>query len=151
MKISFISGVFNVLHLGHLSLFNYAKSISDKLIIGLIENPEEGFENLNSLKYRMQLLNECEYVDKVVIVKGDILDTLNDLKPNLIIKGKEFQNKNNIEQAYAKKNNTSIIFSSGVGSMPIKFDKIVDHNIQLDKDFLFRNKINLKSLKKNCQ
>jgi rfaE bifunctional protein kinase chain/domain len=148
LKISFISGVFNVLHLGHLSLFNYAKSISDKLIIGLIENPEEGFENLNSLKYRKQLLNECEYVDKVVIIKGDILDTLNDVKPNLIIKGKEFQNKNNIEQAYTKKNNTSIIFSSGVGSMPIKFDKVVDHNIQLDKDFLFRNKINSKSLKK---
>ncbi len=148
MRVSFISGVFNVLHLGHLSLFNYAKSISDKLVIGIIDKPEEGFDNLNSLKYRKQLLNECEYVDEITVIKDNLLENLYQIKPDLIIKGKEFQNKFNIEESYVKENNIKIIFSSGAGSMPINFDKVANNNIQLDKDYLFRNKLDIKKIKK---
>ena len=34
-KTSFISGKFSVLHAGHIRLFKFAKSISDKLIVGV--------------------------------------------------------------------------------------------------------------------
>ncbi len=35
MKIIFVNGCFDVLHLGHIKLFEYAKSLGDYLIVAI--------------------------------------------------------------------------------------------------------------------
>ena len=88
MRISFISGVFNILHPGHYRLFDYAKSISDKLIIGVTNDLENLDQNtkLVTIQKRVFNLNKYKNIDKVIVVK-DILSTLKKIKPDYIING----------------------------------------------------------------
>lgn len=71
MKIGYLSGVFDVLHVGHLNYFEEAKRNCDYLIVGI--NSDElvmeykGRKPINSLKDRVKMIESLRCVDKVVV------------------------------------------------------------------------------------
>ena len=109
--ISFISGKFNVVHPGHLRLFRFAKEISDTLIVGIFSDgsapdillPEnerlDGVAAINAVDYALVF----DSVDKVI----------HSLKPEIVVKGREHEERHNPEQVELQKYGGVIHFVSG--------------------------------------
>ncbi len=95
-KIGFTNGCFDLLHPGHISLINQAKSNCDKLILGL--NSDQSVRRLKGNSRPVQnetsratVLSSLSNVDMVVIFGDDTpLDLICDLKPNILVKGADY-------------------------------------------------------------
>ena len=91
-KVSFISGNFNVIHPGHLRLLKFAKEISDILVIFI--NPDNHSNTKIFRKDRMESMHALSLVDYVVNEEIKIEKLISYLKPDFVVKGKEFEKKN---------------------------------------------------------
>lgn len=67
VKIGYLSGTFDLFHVGHLNLIRRAKQQCDYLIVGVHSSGAwKGKETFIPLNERMQIVGCCKYVDKVV-------------------------------------------------------------------------------------
>lgn len=65
--IGYLSGTFDLFHIGHLNLLKKAKEKCDYLIVGVHPNAKhKNKETFISLEERKQIVASCKYVDKVV-------------------------------------------------------------------------------------
>lgn len=72
------NGCFDIVHLGHIKLFEYAKNFGDQLIVGIdsderIKKSKKGEKNrpINNQYNRMEFLKSIKYIDKIVIFNSD--------------------------------------------------------------------------------
>jgi len=108
MKKVFISGAFNVLHPGHLRLIKFAKDHGDKLIVGVYSDKIAGASAHVSEKLRLVGIKNNKLVDQVILIKSSLKKTILKIKPNIIVKGKEHEQKYNEEEAIIKKTKVSL-------------------------------------------
>ena len=69
LKIGFLSGTFDLFHIGHLNLLRRAKRYCDYLIVG-VHPPGSSHKNKPTfipLEERMEIVGSIKYVDKVVV------------------------------------------------------------------------------------
>lgn len=67
VKIGYLSGTFDLFHIGHLNLLRRAKQQCDYLIVGVHESGAwKGKETFIPFEERVQIVGACKYVDKVV-------------------------------------------------------------------------------------
>ena len=67
VKIGYLSGTFDLFHVGHLNLLRRAKSQCDYLIVGVHDSGKwKGKETFIPLEERKAIVGACKYVDKVV-------------------------------------------------------------------------------------
>lgn len=67
VKIGYLSGTFDLFHVGHLNLLRRAKQQCDYLIVGVHDSGAwKGKETFIPFEERMQIVGSCKYVDKVV-------------------------------------------------------------------------------------
>lgn len=95
-NVVFTNGCFDILHVGHIQLLKYCKSIGDLVVIGL--NSDDSISRLkgpqrpiNNQEDRKTMLESIKYVDKVLIF--DELTPLNlikKIKPDIIVKGGDY-------------------------------------------------------------
>ena len=112
-KISFVSGHFNVVHPGHLRLFRFAKECSDYLVVGVESDDVAGDAAHLPQEIRIEGLQSNIWVDDVVLITKSVSQTIYDLRPDIVIKGKEFETQLNIEEEIIKKYGGKLVFSSG--------------------------------------
>lgn len=108
MIIGYTSGVYDLFHIGHLNLLRNAKSMCDKLIVGVTSDELVSYKNKKAVipfQERMEIVRSCEYVDAVIPqdnmnklemwkkVKFDIMFVGDDWYDTL--KWKEFEKKFN--------------------------------------------------------
>lgn len=90
----FTNGVFDILHIGHIQLLNYASTLGDRLIVGL--NSDASVKRLkgeqrpiNDQEYRREMLESLGH--EVIIFDEDTPYTLiKILKPDIIVKGGDY-------------------------------------------------------------
>jgi rfaE bifunctional protein kinase chain/domain len=112
-KVVFVYGNFNILHPGHFKLLRFAKSRGDILIVGIMPDNASGVSE--DLDDRVNNLNAIEFVDQVIQVTSPILDLIDALKPNFVVKGKEHESTDSKEEKnIIEKNGGKLIYSSGV-------------------------------------
>ena len=98
MKINrkiFTNGCFDLIHRGHLELFDYCKSLGD-VIVGL--NSDESVARIkgkgrpvNNQEDRKKLLLSLKCVDEVIIFQEDTpYNLIKFLKPDLVVKGGDY-------------------------------------------------------------
>lgn len=95
--IVFTNGCFDLLHIGHVELLKYAKSLGGKLIVGL--NSDNSIKRLkgptrpvNNEKTRKILLESIKYVDEVIIFEEDTpLELIKQIQPSIIVKGGDYK------------------------------------------------------------
>jgi len=95
-RIVFTNGCFDVLHKGHLTLLKEARSLGDKLVVGL--NSDGSVKRLkgdnrpfNDLETRREQLELIPYVDEVIVFHEDTpYELIKELKPDLIVKGGDY-------------------------------------------------------------
>lgn len=67
VRIGYLSGTFDLFHVGHLNLLRHAKQQCDYLIVGVHDSGAwKGKETFIPFEERMQIVASCKYVDKVV-------------------------------------------------------------------------------------
>jgi D-beta-D-heptose 7-phosphate kinase/D-beta-D-heptose 1-phosphate adenosyltransferase len=96
-RIVFTNGCFDLLHPGHVSLLHQARSLGDRLIVGL--NSDDSIRRLKGAqrpilpgKDRAAILSALEDVDMVVFFDEDTpLNLIGRLKPDILVKGADYR------------------------------------------------------------
>ena len=107
-KVVFTNGCFDILHKGHVSYLNTAKSFGDVLIVGL--NSDASVKRLkgedrpiNSEEDRAYILSALESVDYVVIFDEDTpYELISKVKPDVLVKGSDYEGKEIVGSDIAK-------------------------------------------------
>lgn len=69
MQVGYTTGVFDLFHIGHLNLLRNAKSLCDKLIVGVTTDELVAYKNKKAVipfHERLEIVRAIEYVDAVV-------------------------------------------------------------------------------------
>ncbi len=67
-KIGYLSGTFDLFHIGHLNVIKRAKEQCDYLIVGVHKDAShKGKETFIPFEERIEIVGACKYVDKVVV------------------------------------------------------------------------------------
>ena len=103
------NGCFDLLHRGHIELFNYAKSIGLWLKVGLdsdemVRKAKGVGRPLNTLEDRKFLVNSIETVDEVCGLDShdELIELLKDYKPDIMIVGGDWEGKSIVGGVHAK-------------------------------------------------
>jgi rfaE bifunctional protein kinase chain/domain len=112
-RIVFISGHFNVLHPGHLRLFKFAREFAGKLIVGVESDSLAGSAAFINENLRLEGVIANAYVDSAFLMNVSAADTIAVLKPNIVIKGHEFESLENPESKILESYGGELLFASG--------------------------------------
>jgi len=107
-KIVFTNGCFDILHRGHVSYLNTAKSFGDILVLGL--NSDKSVRELkgdnrpiNTQYDRAFMLSALESVDYVVIFEEETpYELIKIIKPDVLVKGGDYEGKDVVGSDIAK-------------------------------------------------
>ena len=109
VKSVFVNGTFDILHLGHLALLNYARSLGDKLFVAI-----DSDERVKQLKgptrpiydvfQRKTMLLNLKAVDEVEVFSSDeeLEMWVKQIKPAIMVIGSDWRNKTIIGSQYAE-------------------------------------------------
>lgn len=104
-----VNGCFDVLHIGHISLLEYAKTLG-YVLVGVdsderVKQLKGEDRPINSVEDRIKMLKSLKFVDDAIMFDSDI--ELNDIlymyEPDVIVIGDEYRSKNIIGSEYAKR------------------------------------------------
>jgi D-glycero-beta-D-manno-heptose 1-phosphate adenylyltransferase len=99
-KVVFTNGVFDLLHIGHITYLSKAAELGDKLVIGLnadssVKRIKGDSRPINGQDSRAALLASFFFVDAVVIFEEDTpLNLISTLLPDVLIKGADYSIEN---------------------------------------------------------
>ena len=108
-----VSGNFNILHPGHLRLLRFAKESGDYLIVAVESDRIAGDAAHVPEQLRVEGARSNSWVDEVFLFDESIEGLIQRLQPDIVVKGREHQNKFNSEQAVVTSYGGRLIFSSG--------------------------------------
>jgi rfaE bifunctional protein kinase chain/domain len=106
----FVSGNFNVLHPGHIRLLKFAAECGDLLVVGI---NRDGADTQFPLALRLEGVRSIGLVDACVVTGSDIVEVLQALRPDVVVKGHEHEGRYNVESSVVRSYGGKIIFSSG--------------------------------------
>ena len=120
-KIIWVNGCFDVIHRGHIELFKYAKSLGDKLIVGIdsdnkVKKDKGNHRPFNKLEDRIEVLKSIKYINEIYnFDTAQGLETLiKKISPDIMVVGTDWKGKIIIGEKYTKE----VIF----------FDRVGDHS-----------------------
>ena len=113
-NIVFTNGCFDILHSAHIELLIFSKNQGDILVVGL--NSDDSIKRLkgesrpiNDIYERSKILSLFNFIDYVIIFNDDTpLNIIKLLKPNILIKGSDYNKENIIGKEYV---NEVILFN----------------------------------------
>ena len=139
MVIGYTTGVFDLFHIGHLNILKQAKSMCDRLIVGVTtdEYVKKYKNNTASISYadRVERVKSIKYVDSVIPQENhNKFEAWEKLKFDLIFVGDDWYKTkkwNEIERKFQKVNVKVIYFPRTpiISSTKIKSD-LSDKNIK---------------------
>ena len=94
--IVFTNGVFDILHIGHLKLLSHAKTLGNRLVVGInsdssVKRLKGDLRPINDESTRKESLLMLGFVDEVIVFEEDTpLETITILEPNIIVKGGDY-------------------------------------------------------------
>lgn len=107
-KVVFTNGCFDILHKGHVSYLNIAKSFGDVLILGLnsdasVKRLKGNSRPINCEEDRAYILSALECVDYVVIFDEDTpYELISKVQPDVLVKGADYEGKQVVGSDIAK-------------------------------------------------
>lgn len=108
-KVVFTNGCFDLIHVGHVSLFQKAKSLGDVLIVAI--NSDKSLANIKGPKRplvcqkdRVKVLSALEAIDYIIIFSQNTpYEVLKQIKPDILVKGADYKIKDIIGREFVKK------------------------------------------------
>jgi len=109
MKIIFVNGCFDVLHPGHIKLFQYAKSLGDYLIVAIDSDEKVALDKgpdrpIFPLEDRRFVLESIECIDVVHTFdsRKGLENLLECIKPDILVVGSDWKHGEVVGREYAK-------------------------------------------------
>ncbi|MFM7275138.1 MAG: adenylyltransferase/cytidyltransferase family protein, partial [Gammaproteobacteria bacterium] len=109
----FISGNFNILHPGHLRLLRFARELGDRLLVGVNSDRLGGRGVHIPEQLRLEGVSSNNWVDEAFLLDEDVESAITRLRPDVVVKGKEFESALNPEQQAVEAYGGRLVFSSG--------------------------------------
>lgn len=109
-EIVFTNGCFDLIHLGHLQYLAEARSLGDKLVIGLnadasVSRLKGAHRPIKDQFNREMLLASLFYIDLVVVFEEDTpLALIQTIKPHVLVKGGDYQIKDIVGADFVMQN-----------------------------------------------
>jgi len=104
----FTNGCFDLLHVGHIELLKYCKSLNGYVIVGI--NSDNSVKKLkgqsrpiNNQYTRKLILESIKYVDEVIIFDEQTpLELIKKIQPQLIVKGGDYKKEDVVGYEFEK-------------------------------------------------
>jgi len=108
LKTIWTNGCYDIVHIGHIKLFEYAKSLGDKLIVGIdsdkrIKSSKGESRPINNEQYRKFILESIRFIDEVVVfdTSDQLAEHIKNFNIATIVVGDDYKNKYVIGSEYA--------------------------------------------------
>lgn len=95
----FVNGTFDVVHVAHLRMFAYARSLGTELHVAIdstrrIQELKGPSRPINSLEDRLEFLSHIKSIDSVSVfdTDEDLINTIKNYKPDIMVKGSDWRN-----------------------------------------------------------
>ena len=99
-SIIWVNGCFDVIHAGHIEMLKYARSLGQRLVVGLdtddrVRESKGDSRPINSLSHRTTVMEAIKYVDEVVSFGSDdaLLNAITWSQANIIVVGEEYMDR----------------------------------------------------------
>lgn len=102
----FVNGTFDVLHLGHLALLEYAHSLGTVMVAidsdARIKQLKGSLRPVNTVIERIAMLEALRWVDSVLVfdTDQDLIETIQRYQPDVMVKGSDYQGQPIIGSEY---------------------------------------------------
>ena len=100
MKTVWVNGTFDVVHIGHIKLLQYAKSLGGRLTVGLdsdrrVKELKGETRPVNCLQDRLDFMAAIECVDSVVYfdTADELASFIEVIKPDIMVVGEDYIDK----------------------------------------------------------
>jgi rfaE bifunctional protein kinase chain/domain len=149
-KVVFVSGNFNVVHPGHLRLLKFAADCGNYLVVGVY--PDGTSDTVVPEALRLDSIKSIGFVDQAFILREPLEECIAQLKPAVVVKGKEYEDRHNRESSIVESYGGKVLFGSGditFSSMDLlqrEFRETEHTTVQRPKDYIDRHKINVSDL-----
>lgn len=126
LKIGYLSGTFDLFHIGHLNLIRKAKEYCDYLIVGVHKDAShKGKTAYIPYEERVQILKGVKYVDEVIQAKPEDMDVYDDIKFNYLFVDSDYKGSERFRkyENYFKDKNVEITYfpyTKGISSTQIR-------------------------------
>ncbi len=91
-KVGYLTGSFDLFHIGHLNLLRRAKQYCDYLVVGVhTDGSHKGKELFIPLAERIEIVGSCKYVDKVMECSQSDLDAYDEVKYDYLFVGSDYK------------------------------------------------------------
>jgi rfaE bifunctional protein kinase chain/domain len=111
IRVAFVSGKFNVVHPGHLRLLRFARESADVLVVGVLADGDNSITLPADL--RLDAVQAIGIVDHAFLLEESVEDCIRLLCPDVVVKGKEYAERENAEQGAVDSYGGKLLFSSG--------------------------------------
>lgn len=102
MVIGYTTGVFDLFHIGHVNVLRNAKSMCDRLIVGVTTDDLVAYKNKKAVipyEERVEIVRACKYVDLAVPqVSMDKMDAYERYKFNVMFVGDDWYKSDKWEE-----------------------------------------------------
>lgn len=112
-KTVLVIGNFDILHPGHIRLLKFAKECGDYLIVAVNSDSNMPIRSRVSELHRLEMVQSLECVDEAFLTEKNCSFLIEKYRPYAVVKGKEFEEKDNPEYEILHKYGGRLIFGSG--------------------------------------
>jgi rfaE bifunctional protein kinase chain/domain len=150
-SVVFVSGNFNVLHIGHFRLLKFAAEQGRLLVVGVNPDGTPGVSIPAAM--RLESLRSIDWISEAFLLQEPVEAFVARLKPAVVVKGKEFEHRHNPEKSILDSYGGKLVFNSGeaifssVALLRSEFQQFDPSTISLPQDFPARKGFNMRSLK----
>ena len=109
MRVGFVNGCFDILHVGHIRMFEFAKSLCDYLVVAIdsddrVRNNKGPKRPFNCVEDRKIMLTSLRYIDEVKSFSTDeeLTSLVKSVAPDIMVVGDDYINKRVIGSEHAK-------------------------------------------------
>mgnify|MGYP001344242430 FL=1 len=104
-----VNGTFDVLHMGHIKLFQRARQMGLPVIVGIdtddrIQSMKGNDRPINNLQHRVEFLKAIKYIDAVVSFSTDdeLIELIKEHSPRYMLIGDDYKDKKIIGSEFIK-------------------------------------------------
>jgi D-beta-D-heptose 7-phosphate kinase/D-beta-D-heptose 1-phosphate adenosyltransferase len=104
-----VNGTFDLLHVGHIELLEYAKSLGDQLLVCIdsdsrVKQLKGESRPINTQDDRIKMLNALRCVDMVWVfdTKEKLIEQIELYQPDIMVKGSDYKGRSVVGEALCK-------------------------------------------------